>query len=69
MKSEKQIVLQLIQTLQLTLQELSAANLICNDFICGQIYACVECLEILQQCPAFRNLGLNYDIEKKYPLS
>ena len=33
-----------------------------------QIYAYLECLEILQGCPEFRKLGLDYDIEKRFPL-
>ena len=44
-------------------------RLISNDFLLGQAYAYVECLEILQKCAQLRMLGLDYDIESRYPLT
>ena len=67
MKSKRQTLKVLIQTIHLNLQELTETKSAPNDFCLGQIYAYVECLEILQLCPSFRNLGLDYDIEKKFP--
>ena len=68
MKSRQQTLKALIRTIHLNLQELTETKNAPNDFCLGQIYAYVECLEILQLCPSFRNLGLDYDIEKKFPL-
>lgn len=68
MKSRQQTLKALIRTIHLNLQELTKTKNTPNDFCLGQIYAYVECLEILQLCPSFRNLGLDYDIEKKFPL-
>ena len=68
MKSRQQTLKALIRTIHLNLQELTKTKNAPNDFCLGQIYAYVECLEILQLCPSFRNLGLDYDIEKKFPL-
>ena len=39
-----------------------------DDFALDQIYAYVECLETLQKCPAFRALGLDYEIEERFPV-
>lgn len=39
-----------------------------NDFQLGQAYAYVECLEILQSCEQLSALGLDYNIESRYPL-
>ncbi len=68
MISRQQTIKALIRTIHLNLQELTKTKSVPNDFCLGQIYAYVECLEILQLCPSFSNLGLNYDIEKKFPL-
>ena len=68
MKSRQQTLKPLIRTIHLNLQELTETKSVPNDFCLGQIYAYVECLEILQLCPSFCNLGLDYDIEKKFPL-
>ena len=68
MKSERQTLETLIQTIHLNLQELTETENAANNFCLGQIYAYVECLEILQLCPSFRSLGLDYDIEKRFPI-
>ena len=39
-----------------------------NNFILGQKYALVECLQILQTLTIPKTLILNFDIEKRYPL-
>lgn len=63
-------VLNLIDAIHLALYELyERENRPVNDFCRGQTYAYVECLEILQRCPELRSSILNYDIEKRYPLT
>ncbi len=39
-----------------------------NDFIYGEKTAYVECLELLQGLKGSDKIGLNYNIEKRYPL-
>ena len=39
-----------------------------NNFIAGQKYALVECLQVLQTLITPKTLILNFDIEKRYPL-
>ena len=68
MKNKRQILKDFIRAILLNLQELTETKSVPNDFCLGQIYAFVECLEILQLCPSFRNLGLDYDIKKSFPL-
>lgn len=70
MNSVKQVIRLLVNTIHTTLQELYEARTDSaqNDFAVGQIYAYVECLEILQLCPALHSHLLNYDIEQKFPL-
>lgn len=69
MKNETQTVQTLIRVIHMALRDLTEENISDpGDFCRGQIYAYVECLEILQLCPSFREFGLDYDIEKKYPL-
>ena len=67
---EKQIIEYLIYVIQVSIEELNRTNRLYskNDFCTGQLYAYVECLEVLQLCPLIRTHYLNYDIEKRYPL-
>lgn len=37
-----------------------------NGFRIGQMYAYIECLEVLQHTPAAAFLNLDYDIENRY---
>lgn len=39
-----------------------------NEFCYGGKTAYVECLEIIQQWENAKSIGLDYEIEKKYPL-
>lgn len=68
MSNKRKTIRHLIQTIHLALREIYQSHPLLSDFAIGQIYAYLECLEILQYCPDFRNLGLDYDIEKKFPL-
>ena len=53
----------LIAEIHANLDELCSES---DDFALGQRYAYLECLEILQLCPAFRRLGIAYDTERRY---
>ena len=68
MPSKRKTIRYLIQTAHFSLQEIYETLPDISDFALGQIYAYLECLEILQCCPDFRKLGLDYDIEKRFPL-
>lgn len=61
----------LVKTFQLSLDE-TEARLAFNrddDFLLGEKTAMIECLEIIQQYwKHAKKFGLNYDIEKKYPI-
>lgn len=51
------------------LEELSSVKTIDeNDFAYGEKTAYTECLEIVQLWEHARSYGLDFDIEKKYPL-
>ena len=68
MPSKRKTIRRLIQTAYFSLEEIYETLPYISDFALGQIYAYLECLEILQCCPDFRKLGLDYDIEKRFPL-
>ena len=68
MSNKRKTIRHLIQTIHLALREIYHSQPTPSDFALGQIYAYLECLEILQGCPDFRKLGLDYDIEKRFPL-
>lgn len=69
MTNEKQTIRQLIRTIHESLREIyDSGREKSEDFAIGQVYAYIDCLEILQSCPAFRKLGLNYEIEKRFPV-
>lgn len=67
---EKQIIEYLIYFIQVSIEELNQTNRLYskNDFCTGQLYAYVECLEVLQLCPLIQSKYLNYNIEKRYPI-
>ena len=65
MSNKRKTIRHLIQTIHLALREIYQSQPIpSSDFALGQIYAYL----VLQCCPNFRNLGLDYDIKKKFPL-
>lgn len=57
----------LVEHIVLSLDELSDAAL-GGDFILGQKYAYVECLELLQYLAGPSELHIDFVIEEKYPL-
>ncbi len=65
-KSAEEVLKYLIGYLELCLDELYEAEE--NDFVYGEKTAYVECLEIIQTWSKAKSSGLDYDIEKKYPL-
>ncbi len=65
-KSAKEVLCYLIELLQRDLSELNGTE--GDDFYYGEKTAFVECLEIIQQWKHARKAGLNYEIEKRFPL-
>lgn len=56
----------LIELLQYYLADLNGSE--DDKFLFGQKYAFVECLEIIQEWDQARALGLDYDVEKRFPI-
>ncbi len=65
--TEKETLLYLIQRLTHNLLELQE-GLEETDFIQGERTAYVECMEWLQRWRAAEENGLDYEIEKRFPL-
>lgn len=63
--SAKQTLKQLIQTIEAGLTELRGENFK-NEFIVGEWYAYVECIEIITRWNKAEENGLNYDPETKF---
>ena len=69
MTDERRALERLVRTICLSLEEIyEAKGEVVTDFLIGQIYAYVECLEVLQGCATIRREFLNYEIEEKFPL-
>ncbi len=68
-KTAVETLIYLIDLLVSYLEDFKNRNNLCNnEFILGERTAYVECLEILQMWKdAFKN-GLNFDIEKRFPI-
>ncbi len=66
-KTAEKVLIHLKKILELNLEELYDCERI-SDFIYGEKTAYVECLEIVQQWECAEDIGLNYEIEKRYPL-
>lgn len=59
----------LINLLLLYLEELKDFNQVESEMFCyGERLAYTECLEVIQKWDLAKEKGLNFDIEKKYPL-
>ena len=65
-RSAEAILEYLIGLLEYYLEELNETE---EEFFLGEKYAYVECLEIIQEWEKAKALGLNYDIEKRFPIS
>ena len=55
------------ELLEYYLEELN--DLDSDRFFCGEKYAYTECLEIVQEWEKSKEIGLDYDIENRFPLS
>jgi len=66
MKNAKEILVEMINTFTEYLEEIASAET--NEFLYGEKTAFVECLEIIQEWEYSKVFGLDFDIEKKYPL-
>lgn len=58
----------IIKTLLAYLEELSISDDGSDEFICGERTAYVECLEIVQGWKDAAKIGLDFDIENRFPL-
>lgn len=58
----------IIQTLIAYLEELSISDDGSDEFICGERTAYVECLELVRSWKGAVKIGLNFDIEARFPL-
>lgn len=68
MLTAEETIKHLIELVQLNLEELEAATEIDNLFLHGEKVAYVECLEVLQKWECAVDLGLDYDIEERFPI-
>jgi len=58
----------LIEIIETDLDELRNADSK-SDFIVGEWYAYIECLELVAHCKKAQEFGLNYDPEVRYKLN
>ena len=68
----KEILSYMIELLKEYLEELNAAVAETEEergFFCGEKTAYAECLEIIQRWKGAAEHGLNFEIEKRYPLT
>lgn len=68
MLTAEEIIKYLIELVQLNLEELEAAIDENNLFLYGEKIAYIECLEVLQKWEHAADFGLDYDIEKRFPV-
>lgn len=66
--SAKEALHYLIGIIHTNLEELGEHNDACNQFVYGEKVAYVECLEVLQLWEFAENYGLDYEIERRFPL-
>ena len=64
-KSMKKVLGCLIQTLQTNLDEITESSRD-DEFVCGEVYAYLECLEIIQTWNGAEEYGLCGNLEEKY---
>lgn len=66
-KSAQEVLEDLVGLLEEHLRVLSMGEAK-NQFLCGEKYAYVECLEVIQSWGRAADFGLDYDIEERFPL-
>ena len=64
----QEILQYMIKLLIEYLEELSTMDKLYDDFIYGEKIAFIECLELIQLWEDAAKNGLDFNIEKKYPL-
>lgn len=67
-KNADEVLENMIRTLLLYLEELSESEKDGNGFLYGERTAYTECLEWAQEWEKAEEVGLDFDIEKRYPL-
>lgn len=68
-KNATEVLTFMISSLILSLEEVSTASSADSDSFCyGEKTAYVECLEWLQQWEHAERNGLNFNVEKRFPL-
>ena len=68
-KTAEQVLRDMITLLTTYLKELSQTfGLPISEFVYGEKTAYVECLEWIQQWEHAKENGLNFDVEKRFPL-
>ena len=66
MKSANETIMFLIDHVKGCLEEINTES---NEFVLGEKHAYVECLEIIQDIwQNAKSKGLDFDIEKRFPL-
>ncbi len=63
----EQVLAYLIETIETDLTELLGAKFK-NDFVVGEWYAYIECLEIISNWKKGKNFGLDYNPELKFKI-
>lgn len=63
------ILVTLINHLTENLTELSGCDIEDNDYVEGQKTAWIECLELIQKWELAKMYKLDFEIEKKFPLT
>lgn len=64
--SAEEVLSCLIELLEASLEELGGLE--ANPFFLGEKYAYVECLEMVQTWNEAKTRGLDYNIERRFPL-
>lgn len=65
--TDEQLIAYLIEALETNLNELTAEEFK-NEFVVGEWYAYIECLEIISNWKKAKKFGLDYDPELKYKI-
>ena len=67
-ETAEQVLVTLIGSIQYSLAELTSDSDRQDDFVCGQMYAYIECLELIQLWQNAKKFGIDGNLEKKYSL-
>ena len=64
--SAEKILKYLVEVLESNLSELNGLEE--DEFILGEKYGYIECLEIIQEWEKAKDAGLDYNVEKRFPI-